>query len=388
VSWLVSLALLVLGAVGVGVIASLPNPQPEMKPPEPIPVNVEIQRVRPLDELPDAFTVTAVIEPQAVVRVAAEVAGRVERYGTHEQTMQWRGREFTKGTPVDEGHLVAASDPIVHLNKDLLQARYERAAAQFDYDQREYRRLLDLYERGTTSKTELDDAATQRDISKAAMEEATRELERTTIRAPLDGVLNRLLVEPGEYVMPGTLVAELVDLRRVKVVVDVPERDVPFLKIGQSAEILLGPPENRQLVGTITYIGELADDETRTTRTEITVDNADYELRSGQIVRARITRRVLHDVMMIPLSSVIPLEKGRVVYVVDDQMRARRRNVELGLIKGRDVQVLSGLVPGDRLIVKGHRYVGPGQPVAIQDSAAAPGTDLPLSPDPEVDDRP
>ena len=98
---------------------------------------------------------------------------------------------------------------------------------------------------------------------------------------------------------------------------------------------------------------------------EITVNNDNRQLRSGQIVRAKLTRRLLRNVIMVPLSSIIPLENGKAVYVVDREQKAERRLVELGFFKGRSVRILSGLDEGDQLIVAGHRYVGPGQPVTI-----------------------
>jgi Fe2+ transport system protein FeoA len=103
---------------------------------------------------------------------------------------------------------------------------------------------------------------------------------------------------------------------------------------------------------------------------EITVANDDYRLHSGQIVKARLTRRVLKDVIMVPLESVIPLEEGMIVYVARDGA-AERRDVTLGFIKGRRVRALSGLTPGDLLIVTGQRYVGHGQRVTIVESPAA-----------------
>ena len=171
-------------------------------------------------------------------------------------------------------------------------------------------------------------------------------------------------MEVGEYVSPGDPVAEIVNIDEVKVVVDVPERDVQYLEVGQTVDVLLRNPVETTTAGKITYISELADAGTRTTRLEIMVDNRDHALRSGQIVRARLTRRVLEDVIMIPLGAVIPLENGKVVYLVRDGC-AERREIELGFIKGRSVRVLRGLEDGEQLIIVGQRYVGPGHPVAV-----------------------
>jgi membrane fusion protein (multidrug efflux system) len=348
----------------VGLIAFMPNeaePQPNNGVPS---VNVIVQTVHPIPELADTFTLSAVVEPDRVVHVAAEVAGRVERFGLRAQPVSWRGRDIPAGKPIEEGEPIAEEDPIVYLNTDLLKARFDRAQAQFEYDQTEYDRVADLYERGVTSKTEFDDAAATRNVSKATLDEAARNLERAEIVAPIGGILNRLPVEIGEYASPGQEVAEIVSIDRAKVVVQVPERDIYFLGLGDSTDVFIDALEETRLTGEISYISELADDLTRTTRVEITVDNRRHLLRSGQIVRARLTRRVLTDVIMIPLGSVIPLEQGRVVYVANDG-HAERREVELGLIEGRSVRVLRGLEAGDRLIVAGHRYVGPGQPVTV-----------------------
>lgn len=354
------------GVVAVWLIPVGEAPKPDR---QVLSVNVKIRRVVPVAELPDTFTLTAVVEPEAVVHVAAEVSGRIERWGERRQDVVWRGRRLGAGAPVDEGQPVVAGEPLVHLNKDLLQARFDQARAQHEYDLREHRRILDLFERGTTSQTELDDAITQRDISRAALDAAAEELERTTIHAPTDGILNQVPVELGEFVTPGQVVAEIVNIDRVKIVVEVPEREVHYLAVGDEATVVARIPDERLFVGRITYINELADESTRTSRLEINIDNPEHVLRSGQIVRAQLTRRILQDVIMIPLSAVIPLEQGHVVYVAeaDDagKWRAGRREVELGFITGRDVRVLRGLGPGDRLIVVGHRYVGPGQPVDV-----------------------
>ena len=81
-----------------------------------------------------------------------------------------------------------------------------------------------LYKEGTASKTELDDKRTKKDISIATRNEAAEELERTTVIAPISGILNTLPMEVGEYASPGMQVAEIVDMTKAKVVVNVPEK--------------------------------------------------------------------------------------------------------------------------------------------------------------------
>ncbi len=356
-----------VAVAAVALVASIPPRVEEKVAIDVPPVNVSVLTVTPIPEMADSFRLTAVVEPHCVVEVAAEVSGRIERFGRRPRSVEWQGRVLAEGSVIEEGEPIEKGDPILQLNDALLKARYEKARAQLEFDKIEYERIAELYRQGTASKTELDDRRTRRAISKAAADEAAEELERATVVAPMSGVLNRLPLDVGECATPGVTVAEIVDLRTVNVVVDVPERDVHYLQVGDVAEILLRAREEDTRTGAITYISELSDENTRTTRVEITVDNADRTFRSGQIVRARLTRRVLRDVIMIPLGAVIPFETEKAVYVVDEDGRAQRRAVELGFLKGRSVRVLRGLEPGDRLITAGHRYVGPGQPVAIRE---------------------
>ena len=310
-------------------------------------VNVKVAVVNPLPELADTLNLPGRIEPNRVVRVAAEVAGRIE------------------GIPCKEGATCKAGDLLIRLNDELLQAEFNRTAAQHTYDKQEYERFKSLVSGGAATEKQRDDAKSRMDVSKAEMESAHAQLERARVYSPAVGVLNDLLVEKGEYVQPGTPVVEIVDITTVKVVVHMPERDIHFFKTGGATAITLADGlEEGELSGEITYISELADESTRSTRMEITLDNRARRLKSGQIVQVQLTRRTLKDVIMIPLLVVIPMEDAKAVYVVEGN-RAVRRVVKLGLIKGRAIRVTDGLNPGDRLIIVGHRYVGPGQSVKI-----------------------
>jgi len=341
-------AVLILGVLAVlAAVAKMPGRKREVPPSEPPAVNVTVMTVTAEPELPETFSLPAVIEPNRVVEVSAEVAGRIERI------------------PLEEGRDVQAGDLLIQLDTDLLQPEFDIAEAQSKRDQIEFERMTELVKQEATATRDLDDAINKRAISRASLEEIRARLERTRILAPIDGVLNELLVETGEYVQPGGPVARLVDSALVKAAVEVPERDIGFFAVGQKATVFADiKGVERSFEGTITFISELADSRTRSTRMEVTLDNGERLLRSGQIVRVGLTRRVLRDAVMIPLLAVIPMEDGKAVYVVSSS-QAQRRQVELGIIRGDRVQVTRGLEPGAQLIVAGHRFVAPGQMVNV-----------------------
>lgn len=328
-------------------ISKMPSRKRDAPPTEAPPVNVTVMTVIAEPQLADTFDLPAIVEPNKIVMVSAEISGRVERI------------------PLEKGSRVSNGDLLVQLNEDLVRPQFEVAKAQVERDQIEFDRMENLVKENATPRRDLDNATTQLAISKANLEGVRARLERTLILAPAGGVLNDLLVEEGEYVDLGNPVAEVVDTDTVKVVVYVPERDIAFFSIGQKAEIFLKvKDEDKSLVGTLTFISELADQRTRSTRMEITLENKERLLRSGQIVLVRLTRRILKDAILIPLLAVIPMEDGKAVYVVSST-DAQRRDIELGFIKGDRVQVTRGLKSGDRLIIAGHRFVAPGQRVNI-----------------------
>jgi membrane fusion protein (multidrug efflux system) len=342
---------IVLAAIGalVGVSLGVSSNKKETPPTEVPPVKVSVTAVTAEPQLPDTFELPAVVEPNRVVTVSAEVDGRIE----------WIGPK--KGT------LVHAGDPLIRLNTDMLKAEFQMAEAQAKNNQTEFDRINGLFEKGASTSRDLDAAATRLAVSRAQLEQTRIRLARANLATPMTGVLNDVPVEVGEYVtvLPQTTVAQVVDTSVVKIAAEIPERDVSFLSVGQPVEVIADIKGCEvPCPGTTTFISQVADARTRCTRMEITVPNREGLLRSGQIVHVRLTRQILKDVILIPLAAVIPMEDGKAVYITESST-AQRRTVGLGIIKGDRVQICSGLKPGDQLIVAGHRFVAPGQKVQI-----------------------
>jgi len=363
-------SLVVLAALaGVVVLVALLPEKRRDKPARAAPaVNVKVRTVRPRAEVRDTFDLHAIVEPKSVVTVSAEVDGRIE----------WVGPS--------EGQTVAKGDDLVRLNTDFLKAERDRAKAKMDYDRSAYDRAVQATKGGAASGSQLDMALKDKLSSAAAFALADARYRRAVIQAPMRGTVEHLPVEPGEYVRAGTPVARLVNVEQVKVMMNVPERDVPFLSVGDTGTIFVSGVFEETLTGAIDFIGAEADRTTQTARVEMTVPNPPRTmpdgakrraLRSG-IVKIRLTRRVLHDAIMVPLSAVIPLAETKAVFVVDEKGLAKRQPVTLGILKGWEVQITGGLNAGDELIVDGHRFVAPGQTLRIQRldaaTASAPAT--------------
>jgi membrane fusion protein (multidrug efflux system) len=358
----ISLGIVAAAAGAVYVLAvSLPQRQ-ETKPPGGAPaVNVTVHKVRTLASLDDTFVLPGVIAPNKVVKVSAEIAGQIKR------------------RPAEEGQLVKAGDLLMELDTDLLQTELAQATAQAQFDKTEFERVAILKEKDFARQGEYDQAKTKAQVSEALLQAVAERIKRATIAAPVGGVLNKLPVEAGEYVTPGTQVAEIVDTTTVKVATDVPEHDISFIKLSSSHRVYANlNSATRELEGKITYIDQLSDPNTRTVRVELTLDNSGGELHSGQIARVELSRGELTDVMLVPLRAVVPLETGKEVYVVQDG-KAHRRAVTIGTFRGDQVQIdtaRSELKAGDDLILT-PALVGDGQDVIVRGAETPPTAPAP-----------
>ncbi len=379
--------LILLAAVGgvVGLQKVLPDREEVFDPQAEAVINVQVERIDPIERWQDTLSLPARTEPDEITRIRAEVPARVETYAPRGadpvDPKSPRDPEGAGGVaePVDEGDHVEKHQPILYLNAELLAADFAVAKAEYDRTLEEFERVEQLKREGVATEHEFDLADAALKTSAARLSAAEARLRRTRILAEASGVLNRLPVEAGEYVNSGTVVAEIVDMDPAKVVVQVPEREVQYVSVGQEAQITSTVIPELEANGKVTYISATSEPLALTTRVEISVPNADGPLRAGQIVQVALTRRVLEDVITIPLDAVVPLEEGYMVFVVRDGRAVPIRGIELDLrsIRAKRVRVLpgSGLGAGDKLIVRGQTRVsetltdpgelGPGQKVRI-----------------------
>ncbi|MFH1964365.1 MAG: efflux RND transporter periplasmic adaptor subunit [Acidobacteriota bacterium] len=344
--FLISALVISIAVAGVYSISRMPVEEAAELIPEEVIVNVEVEEVIPEKAVADYLDLPGTARPGRIVNVPVELAGKIV------------------SIPAREGELIQKGAVILKLDDSILRAEVSRAKAQADFEKKSVNRTSMLLEKGVTNHNSLDEIESRYAVSSAALKMAETNLEKTVVYSPYTGILNDLPVEQGEFVQEGATIAKIVEIDTLKVEIQVPEKEVEYLRKGTAMRVISGSSDNPICYGTLTYISEVADMGTRTVKAEISVDNSKGVLRSGQIVRARLNRRSLRDAVMVPLAAVIPLEEGKVVYVVSGGV-AERREVELGVMKGTEVHIKSGLTSGDLLIVKGHRMVGQGQKVNI-----------------------
>lgn len=336
----VLLAAVVLAGCGGGGDAAEPTAEPEVRSAR---VRTEMPVSRDVD---DVVTLSADLEPQRRAVLASEVAGTVERM------------------PVDEGDRVATGDLVAAVDTRALEQRAAEAEALYRQAEADYARADALYEKRSITKQQVLDALTTRDVAEARLATARLDLEKSRIRAPWGGRIAQKRVEVGDYTVPGQPVVELVQVNPLKVVAPAPASDVPYLEEGRPVTIRVDAVPGEAFQGRIVRLGAELDPASRTLGVEAEIPNPDGRLRPGMLARMEVSRQTLEGAVLVPLEAVVDLGERRALFVVVDG-KARRRIVELGPVIGERVVVLSGLEPGEPVIVEGEQRVADGQPVEV-----------------------
>lgn len=281
------------------------------------------------------------------VKLAAERGGRVEQ------------------VPVKEGDFVRAGQVIARIDMQALSAALDKARAAHRLAEDLHRRRQDLHGKGVLATEDLQVADTDRAKSRGDLLQAQSDHRQGSILAPVDGVVNKLHVDPGEVVAVGDPVADLVNVETIRVNVNVPELDVRYLAPGQQAPLTVDAYAGETWTGTVDFVAFKADPATKTFQARLVVDNQDRRIRPGMLARVIFHRRIIKDSLSVPLFAILDRGGERLVFVEENGV-AHARAVRVGVIEGDRVQILEGVAPGDRLIVSGQTEVEDGAEVLAQ----------------------
>ncbi|MBN2583349.1 MAG: efflux RND transporter periplasmic adaptor subunit [Planctomycetes bacterium] len=314
--------------------------------------NVAVQVVEP-QVVTDRLAIRGVIEPWVSVRLSAETSGRLVFVGK------------------EEGDAVRQGERLFGIDKAVLQANLASAQAHAEYAVLTHERSRKMFADNAVSKDELDRTKAEMDAALAAVELAKAQLNDADAMSPISGFFDAKLAEVGEYMNPGSPLGDVVDTSRVKLIVQVPEKDISFVRVGETMNLVVEALGGEVRQGKVIFVKQVAEADTLTFPVHLEVANADGRIRPGMIAKVELVRRSVSDAVAVNIFCVRRHENGYRVFVENDGV-AHARDVQLGVFDGAVVQVLSGLNVGDRLIVKGQREIVDGTKVAVVEGDKEP----------------
>jgi membrane fusion protein (multidrug efflux system) len=325
-------------------------------------VPVEVAATRRA-EMAAVYTGTAPIESERKAGVVAKVQGEIRQI------------------LVDEGQRVREGQMLVRLDGDQIRLQVALAEATMRKLERDYARNTELQAKGLISAVSIDNLKYELEAAKASWELAHLQLSYTEIRSPIGGTITIRAerVKIGNTVMPaGGVIATsdsalfvVEDLDSLILRINVPERELAKLSVGQLAELSFDAVPGRMFTGKIDLISPYVDPTTATFGVRVRVTETGGLLRPGMFARVAIVYERKLDALQIPRTALLDSDGPPRVFVVKDG-KATERAVQLGLSNGAYVEVVTGLKDGEQVVVVGQAAVKPGATVRIVNTPARP----------------
>lgn len=288
---------------------------------------------------------------------------------------------------VKEGQFVKAGQLLFTLDDRNDQANLARARAQQQKDEatladleRQYKRSQDLVAQNFIAKSAADATLSQLEAQRAAVaadraavQSAQVALGYATLRAPIAGRIGAVNIYPGTLVQPTLSLVTVTQLDPIAVSFPVPEGNLQDLLAASRTRSKVEAVVNGRkepLSGTLDFVDNTVDPQIGTVRAKAVFTNADQSLWPGQFVGTRITVRTLDGATVVPAAALMMLADGTSLYVVDESRTATRRKVKALHTFGTKVAV-SGVAPGEQVVIEGSQNVRPGGKVRV-DAKAAP----------------
>lgn len=267
---------------------------------------------------------------------------------------------FRDGQRVQKGAVIA------ELVQTEQAAMLAERRARLTEAQLQLTRLKQLRERGFATQARVDEQQAAVDIARASSQQAGSQIADRVIRAPFTGWLSLRQLSPGAVVNAGTTIARITDHSRIKLDFTVPEIFVPVVRPGLAIDVTASAFPGETFRGEIASIDPALDPVTRSAQARALLPNPDLRLRPGMMMTVHIQSRPRQG-LTVPESAIIGEGRSAYVWKVSADNDASRTNVETGLRRDGRVEILSGLVAGDRIVTEGSvklRGPGPIEPVA------------------------
>ena len=310
--------------------------------------------------VPEVVEATGTVRAALSAQLSSQVIGTITRVNVHEGDRVRRGEVLVA---IDEAQQQAA---FAGANAGLRVSQESIAAADADYALAEstMKRYQMLYDKKSVSPQEFDEVKTRvaaakarRDAAHAGREQAEAgvslagtAMSFTKVRSPFDGLVIARLAEPGAMASPGVPLLTVEDPSHFRLEATVDESKIGAVRLGQAVPVVIDALGEQSVEGKVTQIVPAADPGSRTFTVKIDLPG-NPQMRTGLFGRARFAQGQ-HDAIAVPKTAVLNRGQLQAVYVVGSDQLASLRYVTLGPASAEQVEVLSGLQSGDRIIVQ------------------------------------
>jgi RND family efflux transporter MFP subunit len=337
------------------------------------PMTVEMTSVTRGDMV-DTVTVVGNLIGAATVDAVPRAAGRLEnvyvKMGDHvrmgERLAKIEDREILEQVKQAEASYAVAQATIRQRQADLKLAlnNLERSRSLMDRDLLPRQTFEDTDSRYQAAQAQLDLAQAQMEQTRARLDELKITLGNTIIASPVEGFIGKRTLDPGASVNANTSFLSVVDIRTVRLVINVVERDLRRIRAGTAVDIEVDAYPGEVFNGRVARVAPILDPATRTAQVEIEIPNQSFRLKPGMYARAKFTVEKHENTLLVPTIAVVDVS-GKIGVFIANGETATFHGVTTGIQHQDVTEVVGGLEEGQRIISTGAAALREGDRIAL-----------------------
>ncbi len=253
---------------------------------------------------------------------------------------------------MDEGSRVGAGQTLAVVEGDKLNVNVSNAQAAYDIAQSNLQRYQSALTTGGVTQAQVDQMRLQFENAKNNLKSAKLTAGDVTIKTSVSGIVNSRKIEPGAYVSPGTPAFDIVNVSTLKLRVNVDEKNVATLRVGQTVEVLASVYSDKKFTGRITFIAPKSDGSLNFPVEIEIANNPNNDLRAGMYGTAVFGGSGTASALVIPRTAFVGSISDNKVFVLRNG-KAIETKVQSGRSFGDLIEITSGLQAGDQVIISG-----------------------------------
>jgi RND family efflux transporter MFP subunit len=314
-----------------------------------------------------AYPVSVEAVRYAAISHDAKFIGTAEAFNDVKLLSETSGR--VTEVMISDGDWVQLNMPLVQVDDELLKANYTLAEAAYEKAKLDLKRYENLLKEGNLSRNDYENARIGLKNAEAQYVMAKKHLNDTRITSPIDGILVERYVDVGSTVGPGTPVANIVDISKLKIKVNLPGSDLIRVKEKMPVIVTADVYPGRSFVGTVASISVKADD-SHTYTVEIILNNEKSLLRAGMFVNVIFQFASDGKQLIISRKALVGSIKDPKVYVVKNNI-ARLRTIEVSGVTDEYMEVTRGITEGENVVVIGQTNLTDSAAVIVNSTAVS-----------------
>jgi len=348
---------------------------------------------------------TGDITPSAQVTIYSKVQGWVGKINVREGDLVKTGQVLVTLDTREAEATVAQAEASLEASKarlkqtrataeETVQSQIQQTKANLELADADLKRAQELHEKNFIARQQLDEVRTKYNVAKANYDLAMNSIQQRTwendialaeaqvnqakatlelnkaqlanliILSPMNGGITKRFVDPGTMVKDTTPILTLMDLSEMKMLVNVIEKEFIYLQKGQSVKVTVTAFPDRVFTGRIEIITPALELQSRTAEIQISIPNPGLVLKPGMFGRAEVLLRSNPQAVLVPIQSLVTEGGQDWLYVLKDD-KVARRPVRKGAVRDTVVEILQGVVPGERVITAGQTALKDGAKVRL-----------------------